>query len=278
MPKVLRPWLWAVLWLAMFSLCYLILLKVKVMYLQQELSQVTKSVGSTSFGGRPDLYIGVGDSLLAFSLPHEQDFQALLGGQKKWRLYWAPNATWHSFEWIADADGSGYDSTTFILQESLFLNREKPSFADSFHWTKKSILDNLTAGNALKKSNADIFKFHRSDECNLRSNDKYAMEFTYKSQIINSDAQEFLHALQRQAKRVVVVSLPRAEMKKERLQNDWRKKLRDELEGEGIAFITLGQSMPDDYYCDGSHPNEKGRLIRTAQMRKLMYGGETSIP
>lgn len=278
MPKVLRPWLWTILWLAIFSLCYMMLLKVRVVYLQQELSQVTKTVKSTRLEKRPDVYIGIGDSLLAFSLPHEREFQALLGSQIKWGMYWSPNATWHSFMWIADADGSEYDSTTFILQESLFLNREKPRVADTVHWMKKSIFDNLMADTSLKKSNADIFKFHRSDKCNLRSNDKYAMEFTYKSQIIGRDAREFLHALQRRSKRVVVVALPRAQMKKERQQNDWRKKLHDELEREGIAFITLGQSMPADYYCDGSHPNEKGRLIRTAQMQKLILGGEVSIP
>lgn len=282
MPKVLRPWLWTFLWLIAFSIAYLGLLNFQPEYFQREL-QLMPVVGKSSpLQGSAPAYVGVGDSLLAYSLPHEQEFQTLLGGQVTWAMHWMPIATWRSFDWHINANGNNYHYMTVILQDSLFLNREPYrrdiKFADRIHLAKKRLFKELTTGIPLKANRAEESHLIRPDNCKVKSHKGYSRELFYNDQILTKDSIQFLQDLKAQSRQVVVVAFPRAGKKHEHLQIEWQKKLRAELEVEGIALITLGQSMPDAYYCDGSHPNEKGRSIRTAQMLKLIMGLQASTP
>ena len=171
---------------------------------------------------------------------------------------------------------------TFILQDSLFLNRkpyrEDVNFPDRIHLAKDLFFEEFITGIPLKVNRAEDSHLIRRNDCKVGAYEKYNEELTYKDHIITKDTKKFLRDLKSQSRRVVVVAFPRAWNKHEILQNEWRKKLRGELEREGITMITLGTSMPEAYYCDGSHPNEKGRAVRSAQMVELITRIQASTP
>ncbi len=279
MPKVLRPWLWTVIWLAVFWCGYFYLELRQNQLLQEELLVKLDKLSASSVNAqKTSAYIVLGDSLLAYSLPSEASFQKELGSQVLWLQYWFSNATWQEFTVFSGIRSKSMQRTTFYIQDSLFLHRRQIRFSERLRRIKDAIIKKESLGAALL---TDMYHQSRKEGCSVvyaYDNDKFIAQYTYKDHILTKDSKKFLHDLKVQSKQVVVLAIPRAKNNIERLQINWRNQLQTELKREGISLITLGPSMPADYYCDGNHPNNKGREVRTMQMQSLIKRIEASTP
>jgi hypothetical protein len=273
--KTLYPWLWALFWLAIFSSSYFSLIEMQNRFLKQDLlHKVGDGKLSTKDGMKILPFIGIGDSLLVYSLPSEADFQSKLDANIKWGMYWMPAASWQAFERFSDAGSENLHDTTFILQDSIFLNRKELTFARHVNLLKKGLLSSIGGEHRLNKSLIEMFHRARPIKCNANERIPFIpTDYSYQQSILTTDALNFLRGLKAQSRQVIVISLQRAPNKQESLQKKWRVKLNNELNKEGIKYLSIGYAMSEEYYCDGSHPNDKGRELRTSQFLQLINRG-----
>lgn len=273
--KILHPWLWAIFWLVIFSSSYLSLLEVQKRFLLEDLlRKVGNGNLSTNDGMKVSAFIGIGDSLLVYSLPSEAGFQSKLSTNTKWGMYWMPAGSWQAFKRFTDAGKDNLHNTTFILQDSIFLNRKELTFRRHLNLLEQGFINSFDSEHSLDESLIEMFHRARPIKCN--ADERLAFfpaDFVYQESILTTDALNFLRSLKAQSKQVIVISLQRAPNKQEYLQKSWRVKLNNELSNEGIQLLPIGDAMPEQYYCDGSHPNEKGRELRTAQFLQLINRG-----
>ncbi len=273
-PKPLRPWLWAVVWLVFFKFAFACFVEFEFKLQKKEFyNQVTFKSQSIRH------VIGVGDSLLAYSLPVEQEFQHLIGSKTVWLQYWLPDATWVSFHKILDLNKLDLHSTTIIIQESLFLNRKQPGYERIINRVKANAVASINGTKPLLDGFNSFAHRNRKPGCiSVHNTNVDFGEYNYQGQILTVDAISFLNELKGKSEHLIVIALPRAQLEKEHHQVLWRKQLIKELNALGIEFVVLGQSMPANYYCDGSHPNEIGRKVRTAQILQLINRTDASTP
>ena len=137
-PKALRKWLWCLLFLC----SYFYVPNVQIRYLQQAFDSKLSAVTNKN----TPVVIALGDSLLAYSLPHEQQFQTLLNNKKIWIMYYMPLGAFNSIDWILELKNKRFQSTTIILQDSLFLNRERKTrnFSQKMNLIKRAFIHKYT--------------------------------------------------------------------------------------------------------------------------------------
>lgn len=292
-PKVLRPWLWTVVWLLLMLISFSALLMLNDLRSQKEF--ITKSETAVNsrvnVPGTSPVFVAIGDSLLYYSLPSETDFgielNSALGGNVHWLRYWLTGSVLKPFLPIINIQDSDFNGTYFFLQDSIFQQQNRTLLRYRIEALKNSMLafmraDNPSWGNVFigyHLDNTYVCAALRKDLIE-GADQRYLAMFSINGNIIQDESLDYIRMLKKKAKRVLVFSLPRTQSNiKEAFQEAWRKKLAFELKREGIKYVQIGPSMPDDHYCDDkSHPNDKGRMIRTQQFINFVKQVSTSTP
>lgn len=254
---------------------------------KSEMANHSKTLKSGSI----PLFVAVGDSLLYYSLVSENDFRiklnSALDAEVHWIRYWLAGSALEPFLPIINIQDSDFNGTYFFLQDSIFQQQNRTLLRYRIEALKNSMLafmraDNPSWGNVFigyHLDNTYVCAALRKDLIE-GADQRYLAMFSINGNIIQDESLDYIRMLKKKAKRVLVFSLPRTQSNiKEAFQEAWRKKLAFELKREGIEYVQIGPSMPDDHYCDDkSHPNDKGRMIRTQQFINFVKQVSASTP
>ena len=251
----LRPWLWCCVWLAVIWIP--LVMRANEFWLQ--------SHGIPAEATGTPRIIAIGDSLLGRSLPPAEEFNALLPDGIYW-LHVALDARDFRY-FVALVSGlTRLEPDIILVEDQLLLNKWaelQSSLLDKEKRYTSAVVSDLF--NLPEETLPELIPFPK--EVRL----KY-LQWAYQSNLrFSTQALVFLQKLQEISDRVIVFSLPRAEsLSPGAVEDRWLVMARQKLEPMGIPIIRLGETLPEDFYSDGSHVNDSGRAVRVAQFQKLV--------
>jgi len=270
---VFRPWCWALFWLSLFmgigGCIYF-----GQEYWRREVVRIYASGELKNSEGSSPAALLIGDSLVRMSFPRDIDVPLLLGGEQPWGKIWVPGGSYMDFSSLALAFPKGMGLV--LVNQDILLK-------DDFWITRRAFRRfwNLFVRAVKRGSIEEAFwrqqqRIKHTCEREARFTDKVINNLIQRytsSPVLSDEAIEFLRLLDANSKQLVVIRLPRSSSLEERLSaafTSFQPKLLDVLDKEGIQHVELGPAMPDEFYCDGSHPNELGKAVRTEQLVKLV--------
>lgn len=242
----------------------------------------------------PDILI-LGDSLLAQSLPGHNDQPDLFGEGYTWAKFGLPWGRYNDFTAISSDQTRRFKIIVInqgVLTGDNIWDQPEKSIKSilrlAIHYGRRQ-LGKLVKTSARATQQAGPVERPESDgpgpvettnqNCKLQnarqiSRKADALNWRYRyGTVLSGEALAFLRSLNASADVVVVLRLPRA-ISLEKLVSDnlenYQRALSSVLSEQNIPLIELGSVMPDDHYCDGSHPNELGQTIRTRQLVDLV--------
>lgn len=279
-PALFRPWFWALGWFAMIWYGG----EYWINQYENLIQEPTKPDISRILLQDDDmpLVLGLGDSLIGWSLPADDQLEAKLKRHLNWERYWTSAASWHYFSDLPIV-AKKKRPILILVMDSVFINANtnKPTplphklrlylSAAKQAWTTGRPLRDQIAEHVPRDRNM-LFCYPRTpNEETILVNtlrNKYA-----SNEYLSDESVQFLQDLRQWAYRVIVIHLPRTqtiESQIEPAQRKWLERFSTYLQREGVEMIQLGQPLPEDHYCDGSHPNEIGRNVRVNQFIELL--------
>lgn len=242
----------------------------------------------------PDILI-LGDSLLAQSLPGHNDQPDLFGERYTWAKFGLPWGRYKDFRAISPDQPRRYKiilinqgvligdniwdqpdkSIKSILRLAIKYGRRqlgKPLQVSATATQQTGTFER--PGRDRQKSEKTTNQNCKLPDAQQISRKAYELNWRYRhGTVLSGEAQAFLHSLNASAETVIILRLPRAASLEKQVSGNleiFQEALSSVLAGQNIPLIELGSAMPDDHYCDGSHPNELGQTIRTRQLVDLV--------
>lgn len=243
----------------------------------------------------PDILI-LGDSLLAQSLPGHNDQPELFGEGYTWAKFALPWGRYNDFSAISSDQPRRFriivinqgvligdniwdqpeKSIKSILRLVIQYGRRqlgKPVKTSTQATQQTSPVAQLGNDGGPVETITQNCKVQNARQINRKAD---ALNWRYRhGTVLSGEALAFLHSLNASADVVVVLRLPRAISLEKQVsdnQENFQRALSTVLSEQNIPLIELGSVMPDDHYCDGSHPNARGQAVRTRQLVQLIEG------
>jgi len=273
--KQFRPWLWALVWLSVIAAVGVMVYQDQSDWRRKLLGEYWKKKYLVNDDAFPSILL-IGDSLVGRSFPQPDEEPNLFGANRLWANIWLGGASYADFsEFFAHA-GIHHD---LIIINLATLAKEP---ATKGHGRKFRRYPKIVERYLLHDPIEQIFKEHYQitrGYCGKRDTEetkKWVKNIKNRYSFNKKPSDNLVHFLQSMksvSRKVVVVELPRSELLSEKLGGSLTS-LRDYfspiLESQGVEFVTLGGSLPEDLYCDGSHPNLDGRVVRRQQLINLV--------
>ncbi len=223
---------------------------------------------------RPNIVV-LGNSLVGRSFPLSSEVSHFFGEKYSWANVWIGGASYKDF--------SGFFLESTQHYDLIIINLDTLAHGPSRRGRRTlKNYPNMVKRRLLFDPIQNIFEeFYLASQGWCKSRDKESIEkivdninkrYNFNKNTFNERAQ-FLQSLKAVSKKIVVVELPRAGSLTEKVGASlisYRDHFSTFLQEQGVEFVSLGESMPEDHYCDGSHPNDRGRKVRRAQLLNLV--------
>ncbi|WP_461516578.1 hypothetical protein [Porticoccus sp.] len=270
---VFRPWCWALFWLSLFmgigGCIYF-----GQEYWRREVVRIYASGELKNSEGSSPAALLIGDSLVRMSFPRDIDAPLLVGADMSWGKIWIPGGSYIDFAGLASVYPKGTGLVLVnqdILLKEDFWNRRR-AFRGFWNLLVRTVKTGSIEEAIRRQQQTTKPTCEREARFTEKVINNHIRRYT-SSPVLSDEAIEFLRLLDANSKQLVVIRLPRSSSLEERLSaafTSFQPKLLDVLDKEGIQHVELGPAMPDEFYCDGSHPNELGKAVRTEQLVKLV--------
>ena len=272
---MLRPWWWALGWLLLITIMATVVHAFQVEWRRELIGRYWTQKYFSASSNLPDVLV-LGDSLVGSSFPPSGKQPKLFGEDYSWANLWLARGAYTDFYGLL-SDIPLHAKVILVGQDSLVRNGIQADPRISIKLFLKTLVGYIQFGPSEKaiEIGFGLSKHHckSRDESRVSEVVERLSEQYSASEPLSPDAILFLSSLKSIADRVVVVELPRAESLNHEVDDaliSFRHRLSVQLQEEGVSFVTLGESLPENYYCDGSHPNELGKQVRTQQLVKLV--------
>lgn len=272
-PKQFRSWVWAFFWSCIIFLVGSCLYFGQGYWRSEIVRIYVEGLHFSTEEKPPDILI-LGDSLVRWSFPHAVNWQGAYGFNISWASAWVPGGSYLDFNSISSVLSEG-GSVVLINQDVLFRDNlwgRRKTFRIFLGFLVRTIKYGSIEKAVENQQMEKVFckPGVKYSDNNILVNQKK----TYtRKEILSPESIDFLRVLNDKADKVLVMRLARSRSFEKSLEpylNNFQVSLEKLLDDEGIELVELGPPMPDDYYCDGRHPNEIGRKVRTQQLLNLV--------
>lgn len=273
--KEFRPWIWTCSWLILFLIVGVLVYEDQSDWRKKILEAYWGSVYLAKPDALPNVLV-LGDSLVGRSFPMSYEESDLFGNGVTWANIWMGGASYRDFSGFFSESSFRHD--LIIINLSSLANDRVDMERRKIPRRYQKIMERYLLGDPVEQIIKEHYKKTREycggrDEREIRN----LVESFKKRYSPNDQSQDdlaaFLGRLKGAARKVVVVELPRTEFLAAQLDGSlttWKNYYLPLLKNLDIEFIKLGNSLPEYCYCDGSHPNDRGREIRRQQLIDLV--------
>lgn len=278
--KPLRPWCWTLCWLALFTGVGSAIYFGQEFWRREVVRLYTSAALINSEGESPDILL-IGDSLVRMSFPRDIDSPFLLGADLSWAKVWIPGGSYMDFADLPSIFSKGMGLV--LVNQDILLEENFWKKNNIFKWFLNLIVTTLQTGSIAETVGRQQQAIKQTCEREAHITRQVIEKLIYRYSnrpVLSREAIEFLRLLKASSRKLVIVRLPRSISLEKELSASFvsfQSRLLHVLNDEGIQHASLGPAMPDEFYCDGSHPNELGRGIRTEQLVKLVREELSSI-
>jgi hypothetical protein len=276
-PASLRPWFWMLGWLLFFFLIALVIHTFQSVWRGEIVRDYAEGKYFKSSSSAPSILV-LGDSLVGTSFPEDTSQPYMLGESDRWARIWLPLASYGDYSPLF---GKPLPHLKLVVINLGTMNRE--FFSDDMVRTAKLFIKTAYLRISYGKDYAEKIMEHENvfqfidcrplSEKKIKRRVKKLKKYYEENSSLSPEAIRFLKLLKKSADFVVVVRLPKAQVlenKVKDLEATYQQGLSEQLRREGVPLIQLGEPLAEEFYCDGSHPNDRGVAIRSEQLQKLV--------